>query len=471
MIPLLRRQLRMRLTIWYVSVFGLVLVVYVVLVFAFQYAFIKRQIFHDEVQDVETVEGLLAFDRQGALQLQQDYFSHPRSHLLIDRLMEVRDSSGVVLYRSGSLNGQPLGGLTLPNEGEDNFNEREGNLPDGTHVLLISHTHPVQGRVLLIRLGYSLAPFRERMRQFLAVLLVALPGSLVLVGFAGYLAAERGLRPLEQMAARAETISSKNLSNRIEIENPDDELGHMGRVLNLLLERLDQAFAQLQRFTADAAHELRTPLASIRTVGELALGNDSTAEAYREALSSVLEETAAMNQTIEDLLLLAKAEVAQPDAGRTTFSLLTVITEVMTVLEVLVEEHELTIEHEGTEANTVVNADRGLVRAAFMNVIHNAVKFSPPRSVIRFTYCVKDASLVEVSIQDQGPGIRVHEREAVFERFFTSDSKETSFKSGSGIGLSIARLALQRSGGEILFDTTVSQGAHCILRLPLARLD
>ncbi len=458
----------MRLTLWYVCIFGLVLMLYLVLVFAFQYAFIKRQIFHDELQDVETVEGLLAFDAVGTLKLQQDYFSHPRSHLLIDRLMEVRSASGAVLYRSDSLNGQSLGGSALPKEGEDTFNEREANLADGTRILLISHTHPVQGRMLLIRVGYSLAPFRERMRQFLGILLIALPGSLVLIGFAGYLTTKRNLRPLEQMAARAETISSKNLSDRIEIDNPDDELGHMGRVLNLLLERLDQAFAQLQRFTGDAAHELRAPLACIRSVGELALKEESTqAEPYREALSSILEETAVLNQTVEDLLLLAKAEAAQPGVGRSTFSLLEVMTEVLTVLDVLIEELDLTVEQEGTGNNATVLADRGLVRAAFMNVLHNAVKFSPPRSRIAVAYRRPRAGEVEVSVQDGGPGVRADEGSAVFERFFTSTAKETSPKSGSGIGLSIARLAIQRSGGEIYFDTSAAHGARCIITLPV----
>ena len=115
----LRQQLRTRLTLWYVLMLGLILTFYVCLVFAFQYASIKRQIYHDEVQDVETVEGLLAFDRNGVLRLQQDYFSHPRSHLLIDRLMEVRDLSGRLLYRSPALDGMNLGGPLRPGEGEE----------------------------------------------------------------------------------------------------------------------------------------------------------------------------------------------------------------------------------------------------------------------------------------------------------------------------------------------------------------
>ena len=468
----LRQQLRTRLTVWYVLMLGLILAFYVSLVFAFQYASIKRQIYHDEIQDVETVEGLLSFNADGTLQLQQNYFSHPRSHLLIDRLMEVRDLSGAVLYRSPALEGMSLGGPLRPGEGEETFDEREVRVADGSHIFLISHTHPVQGRMLVIRLGYSLALFRERMREFLSILLIALPATLLLAGVAGYLIAKRALRPLEQMAAQAETISASNLNHRLEIENPDDELGHMARVLNHLLERLEQAFAQLQRFTADAAHELRTPLASIRSVGELALRTGERGpEQYKEAIGSILEEASVLNQTIEDLLLLARAEAAQPGFGRSTFSLVAVVSEVICVLEVLIEEKGLSIEQDvQLGATAVIHADRGFVRAAVMNVLHNAVKFSPPHSAIllRFADVTERPGLVEISITDEGPGIRAAERDRVFDRFFTSGARETSSMAGSGIGLSIAKLAVERSGGAVFFDLSVEKGARCVIRLPVA---
>ncbi len=469
-----RKQLRTRLTLWYVLILSLILAFYIVLVFAFQYASIKRQMYHDEIQDVVTVEGLLFFNNRGELELEQNYFSHPGSHLLIDRLMEVRDLSGTVLYRSPTLHGMPLGGPLLPGEGEGRFNERVYRLADGAHVFLISHTHTVKGRVMVIRLGYSLAAFRERIYQFLDILLIALPATLLLAGLASFLVARRALQPLEQMVARAETISSSNLNDRLNVENPDDELGHMARVLNHLLERLEQAFAQLQRFTADAAHELRTPLTAIRGVGELALRNeDHDTERYREAIGSILEEASVLNRTIEDLLSLARAEAAQPGANRSTFSLLELTTEVLAVLEVLTEEKELSVEQKIQDGGAgVVQADRGLIRSAIMNVLHNAMKFSPPQSSILVSYSSNSTDkpgFAEISFQDEGPGIEAAERERVFERFVTGNVRETSAMAGSGIGLSIAKLAIERNEGEIFFDASVPKGARCVIRLPLAK--
>ena len=472
--PLWPRRLRGRLTLWYVTVLALILAIYIVLVFAFQYVLMTRQIYHDEMQDVVTVEGLLFFDANGALRLQQDYFSRPRSHLLIDRLMEIRDQSGPVLYRSPTLNGMDLGGPTLAREGDESFNERVVKLADGSHVFLISHLHTMQGRTMLIRLGYSLAPFRERMTQFLSILLVAFPITLLVAGFAGYEVVKRALMPLQQMATRAESITASNLHDRLEVKNSDDELGHIAQAFNHLLQRLEQAFAQLQHFTADAAHELRTPLASLRTVAEISLRGETKLETYREALGSILEETTKLNQTIDGLLLLTRAEIFQPEEASSSFSLIELTSEVLSVLEVLVEErHVQMIEQTHGLMRATVKADRGLVRAALMNVIHNALKFSPAQSTIRIDYSVDDstAPFVELRVTDQGPGIRASEHDKVFDRFFTSTSRETASMSGAGIGLSIARLVIERSGGQIFFDPTIEKGARCVIRLPGLMLD
>ena len=470
---LLAKQIRSRLTVWYIAVFAIMLAVYIVLVFVFQYRFVGNQIYHDEVQDVETVEGLLYFDKDGTLQLQQNYFSHPRSHLLIDRLMEVRDISGAVLYRTPNLSGASLGGPSLPGEGAESFNQRVVRMPDGSHVSLISHLHTMQGRTLLIRLGYSLAPFRERMTQFLEILLVGLPVGLVIAGFAGYQIARRALEPLEEMAQRAKRITAQNLHDRLDIDNPDDELGHMATVFNDLLNRLEEAFRQLHSFTGDAAHELRAPMAAIRTVGEIALRQQGTNDIDREAIASILEETSRLDETIGGLLLLAKAESAKA-IGPNTFSLVEVTNEVTEVLEVLAEERGIRLISSVDDASRlVVSGDRGLIRSAIMNVIHNAIKFSPDDCTVTIAYRVvgSQSEHIELSVQDQGPGIESSELEAVFGRFYTSARRQTAAHNGTGLGLSIAQLVVQRSGGRIFFDPSAVVGACCVIRLPARRVN
>lgn len=466
-------NIRTRIAIWFTAILAGVLTIYIASVFAFQYVLLERQIFHDEVQDVETVEGLLYFDSIGALRLQEGYHSQPQTRLLVDRLMEVRDLSGAVLYRSSTLHDGPLGGKLRRNEGTISFDQRSIHLEDGTPVLMISHVHPVEKRTVLIRLGYSLAPLHERMLHFFLILLLATPICLLVAGFAGFSIARRALMPLDQMAARAEQITARSLHERIAVENPHDELGHMAKAFNHLLERLEQAFLQLQRFTADAAHELRTPLASLRTTGEIALQENKSAEVYREAIGAMLEETSTLNQTIEGLLLLAKTERITAESSNESFSLPELVEEVFTLLDVLLDDRHIDTREEKPETlNHLVRGDRSLIRIALMNVLHNAIKFSPEHSTITVAYsnCTQDGRRQQkVCIRDSGPGIAEGEHERIFDRFFTSPSQFTIRESGAGLGLSITKLIVERSGGEVFFDHRAGQiGASCCILLPEA---
>ncbi len=461
-------NLRTRLTLWYVAVLAVLLLIYAALVFVFQYAVLTRQLEHDEVQDVVTVEGLLYFDTRGVLQLHQDYYSRPQSHLLVDRLMEVRDLSGKVLYRSPTLKGMALGGPNRSGEGDTGFDERVVRLQDGSRVFLVSHIHAMQEHTLLIRLGYSLAPLRARMTQFMSLLIIAIPLALLLAGAAGQVIARRALRPLDRMTNRVEGITASNLSQRLEIPNPDDELGQMARVFNHLLDRLEQAFLQLKRFTADAAHELRTPLASLRTVGEVALEGDQGEEAYRKALEDMLEESSRLSETIDNLLLLSKAEITQPGAEHTTFIVADLVTEVLNLLEVVIEEKQVKVLQEDESAGRVaVHANRTLLRIAVLNVLHNALKYSPDHSILKIAYSrLQDPEpKLVIAIEDQGPGIAAGEHGKVFERFFTSSASATASQSGAGLGLSIAKLVVDRLGGTISFDPQVRYGARCVIEL------
>lgn len=466
------RNLRTRLTLWFMAVLTLVLFVYLVVVYTFQYGILTSQIYHDEIQDVETVEGLLRFDNRGELTLDQSYHAHPQSHLLADRLMEVRDMDGTILYRTDTLHGMTLGNVTqTPDEGDSSFNERTVRLADHSWALAISHKHPVQGHMLLIRLGYSLSPLMARMRNFLLDLILALPVALICAGFAGYQIVRKSLAPLDKMAFRAEQITAHELSGRLEVENKDDEPGRLAVVFNSLLGRLERSFAQLQRFTADAAHELRTPLASIRAVGEGALRSDQSVEQYRETISSMLEETLRLNQTVEGLLLISRAEAGEIRLEVTSFSVHELIGDLLSILDVLLEENRLSVtQHTLESSRMVTTADRTLLRTCLLNVLHNAAKFSPGGGMISivFAHIERDSKeFLRISVADEGPGILIANQEKVFERFFRVRDNQPSVVDGAGLGLAIARLAIEANSGAIYFDPNPSGGAVCHIEVPV----
>jgi signal transduction histidine kinase len=188
----------------------------------------------------------------------------------------------------------------------------------------------------------------------------------------------------------------------------------------------------------------------------------------------MLEETVRLNQTIDGLLLLARTEARQVGDTEELILLPELVEEILNLLEVVMDERRITVSqhHEG-RAEAPVCADRSFVRAAILNVMHNALKFSPPGSSLRITYSATTIETLQaerVCIEDSGPGIQAGEHERIFDRFFTSRNPDTQLHSGSGLGLSIAKLAIDRSGGRIFFDTSFTQGARCCIDLPVGRL-
>jgi signal transduction histidine kinase len=183
-----------------------------------------------------------------------------------------------------------------------------------------------------------------------------------------------------------------------------------------------------------------------------------------------LEESIRLNQTIDGLLLLSKAETAQADSQATPFSLVELVHEILSLLEVLIEERHITVTEENqTAVPKPLVADRSLIRVALLNVLHNAIKFSPDQCNLRIAYSVVDRHGIAfycVSIHDSGPGILPGEYQRVFERFFISGVYQGSTYRGAGLGLSIAKLIIDRAGGRISFDENAAQGANCLIELP-----
>jgi heavy metal sensor kinase len=462
------RYIRDRLTLWYVAIFGAVLGIYICGASVLQYWQLSDQLHHAEIEDIETVEGLLYFTADGRLLLHEDYHSHPQSRLLLDRYMEVLSPDGEVLFRNERLRGMNLDGAPAPHEGEVGYVSRRTRLADGTPVLSISHLHFLTGKPLLIRLAYSTEPLRARLLEFVVLLMLAMPLALIAAAFAGYRVAGKALNPLEQMARQTEQITVKRLDERIPFDNPNDELGHMARVLNGLLARLGESFEKLQHFTSDVSHELRTPLAAMRSVGEVGLQEDHSTEKYRDIIGSMLEEVARLASMIDTLLTIAHADSGVFELQRSVFSMMDLVQESVGVVGVLAEDKKQTISVAG-DSDISVFADRNFLRMAVINLIDNAVKYSPAGSTIRLSLLAADGSgSVQLDIEDEGPGIPEDKALRVFDRFYRVDEGRTRDAGGAGLGLSIAKWAVEAHGGTINLTRRSPNGSIFSIHLPAA---
>ena len=469
------RFIRDRLTLWYVGIFGAVLGVYICGACILQYWQLSDQLHHAEIEDLETVEGLLYFTPDSRLLLREDYHSHPQSRLLLDRYMEVLSPNGDVLFRNERLGSMYLDGAPTPHEGEIGYASRRIRLADGTPVLAISHLHFFEGKPLLIRLAYSTEPIRERLIEFIGLLMLAMPLALIAAGFAGYRVAGHALNPLEQMARQTEQITAKRLNERIPVDNPNDELGHMARVLNGLLVRLGESFEKLQHFTSDVSHELRTPLAAMRSVGEVGLQGDHDTEKYRDIIGSMLEEVARLTAMIDTLLTIAHADSGAIELQRSVFPMMDLVQESVGVVGVLAEDKKQTISIVG-DNEIAVFADRSFLRMAVINLLDNAVKYSPAGSAVRLSLSSSKSSgdqagQVQLVIEDEGPGIPEDKASRVFDRFYRVDEGRTRDAGGAGLGLAIAKWVVEVHGGTITLTPRPSGGSIFSIQLPVASPD
>lgn len=459
------QRVRTRLTVWYVCVFAGVLLFFGVLTGSFLFLQLRNQLDHYAIQDIETIEGLLFFDSLGHLTLREDYHNHPESRLVLERLVEVRSPDGAVLYRNERLRGQALGGGLFPGEGEAGYSARSARLADGTRVRMVSRRHILNGKPLLIRLAYSEEPIWTRFDELAVASALAVPIVLALAGLAGYLLARRALAPLEEMARRAEQITSERLSERLPTGEVNDELGHLARIFNRLLARLEQSFEQLRRFTSDASHELRTPLTSIRSVGEVALQRDGSREDYRDTIGSMLEEVGRLTALVDGLLTISRADAGRIKLHPTVFSAMDLAREAAGLFDVLLEEKDQQITVAGDESLSITG-DRVFLRQAVVNIIHNAVKYSPIGGEISVSVHHDQSGTIQLEVADNGPGIAPEHSQRIFDRFYRVDESRSRDAGGAGLGLSIAQWAVRVHGGDIRLLAARDRGSMFQICLP-----
>jgi len=457
--------LRVRLTIWYVGVLAAMLLLFVAGTSFVLYFQLFHQLTRFAVQDVETVEGLLSFQPDGRLTLNEDYHNHAQSRYVLERLLEVITPEGGVIYKNERLGGNFLDKAPFTGEGVNGYSERSSRLQDGQRIVLVSRRHNLQGRSVIIRLGYEQAAIWSRIQEFLTASGTALPVLLGLAGFFGYQLSRRSLSPLQDMANRAERITAERLNERLPIANPNDELGHLATSFNTLLNRLEQSFDRLRRFTADASHELRTPLAAIRSVGEVGLQNSRTASGYQETIGSMLEEVTRLTNLVEALLTVSRADEGRIELSVSQFSPLDLTREVVGLVGVLAEERHQKVSVSGEES-VRVRGDRLLLRQALINVLQNAVKYSPDGGKVSVVVGSAASGRATVTVSDSGPGIPLEHRSKVFDRFYRVDQARTRQTGGAGLGLAIADWAVQAQGGQIRVEDS-DHGAKFVIELPV----
>ena len=320
----------------------------------------------------------------------------------------------------------------------------------------------------LVQIGIPLDEFGEMLTAFTWTALLASPVVLLLASAGGYWMSRRVLAPVEQIARTAGEIQARKLSARLPLRGTGDELDHLSGVLNAMLGRLEESFRRITQFTADASHELRTPVAIIRTTAEVARRRERTGQEYTEALDRILVESERTTGLIEDLMLLARADAHVETLAFEPVPFHEIVCAAAAGIRPLAESAGLSL-HADELRHCVVSGDEPALRRVVLILLDNAVKYSRPGGEIHVSLTVAQnpagpvASLV---VRDNGIGISSADLPHIFERFYRASKDRSRKVAGVGLGLSIARWIVHQHRGEIQADSTPGAGTEFRITLP-----
>jgi two-component system, OmpR family, heavy metal sensor histidine kinase CusS len=298
---------------------------------------------------------------------------------------------------------------------------------------------------------------------FWAILL----GSLAMFPLVGYQIARQGIRPVEQIATTAQHISSTHLNERILPEGYPSELASLAGTFNQMLDRLEESFDRISRFTADIAHDLRTPVNNIRGEAEVALARARTVDEYREVLGSCLEEAVRLSNLISDLLFLARAESPLAHLHWARVDVRELLSSVREYYEGAAVEGGISLTMSDGDEPVMAELDRTLVQRAVGNLVANAVAHTPSGGSVVLA-ANTDAAGIFIAVSDTGAGIPPEALPRVFDRFFRVDTSRTQASGGTGLGLAIVRSITQLHGGSVEIASQLGKGTRVMLRIPLA---
>lgn len=449
------RSVRVRLTLWYTLALAAILLVFAVGVYFFARDHLLGQIRGQLDRDLAVVTRQAESEPDELEELDQHDTVAP---------FAVRDGT-TILHQTANWERLQFDSMLEKSPSAVMTESRRG--ADGRWYLVEVGAPAGPGGRYRVAVAQDEEGARRALASLARTLALGYPLALLLAVGGGYLLAGRMLAPVGKMAQKADEITADRLNERLPIENPDDEFGRLATVFNRTLGRLQDSFERLRRFTADASHELRTPLTALRSVGEVALRDRHDAAAYRDAIGSMLEEVDRLTHLVESLLLLTRADSGAARATRETIDVAAVVREVVEHVRALADEKAQTIETDLTAALSV-HADRLILRQAVVNLLDNAIKYTPPRGVIRVRAAPTADGNVVLEVSDTGPGIPPEEQTKVFERFYRIDKARARELGGAGLGLAIAKWAVEANGGRIELESEPGRGSTFRIVLPVA---
>jgi heavy metal sensor kinase len=458
-----RLSIGLRLMLWYLAIFAIG-----ELVFGASMWFILRHNLYGLVDDglegqIEDVKNFLASQKPDATvaklreEANETYtIEHSGDYL------QIHLENGDLVYRSSFLEQHPS--LLMPPDQINRPIFRSQSLESRRFRFAYEKLN-VNGRTFTVEIGVPAGDAVETLHLFRSSLLMFGPALLLVAAIVGYWMSRRALGPVDALVETAREIGGANLHSRLQKLNTGDELERLADTLNEMLDRIETAFLRVTQFTADASHELRTPVALIRTEAELALRRSRGEAEYQESMRHILLEAERTTALIEELLALARADSGREalhmepvDLRHTLGSLVDGWTQVAAMRDL---EFSAAIDH----SEAFVMGDEIMLRRLADILLDNAFKYTPTPGSVRLSLEQKPDSAV-ITVQDSGVGIAQQEQNKIFERFYRVDKARSRAQGGTGLGLSIAQWIVSQHRGCITVESRTGEGATFRVELP-----
>jgi heavy metal sensor kinase len=456
------RSIRVRLTLWYVLLLAVILAVFSAGVY-----FALRENLYSNLDDslgskAQLMDGALQ-DNNGSLQLSTENApGDPQG----EQFTRVFDASGRLVFdnapRSAAIPvDSAAAGAAIQGRATRGATSSAG---DRLRVLTtpIIRDGAIKGA---LQVGLSEGDVRDTLRTLLLIIAIAYPLTLAVASAGGVFLAGRALGPIDSMTRVAKQLSAEDLSQRLDMQMPDDEVGRLAQTFNEMIARLEEAFRRQRQFTADASHELRTPLTAIKGQTEVALQRDRDPEDYRHVLQVVNSEVDRMIRLVGSLLALARADSGQMPLAKEPIDLGRIVADAVEQLRPAAAAKSIDLEARSGPGIRFVG-DEDLLLQLMLNLLDNAVKYTPEHQLIAATWSIENGYAV-VRVTDTGPGIAEEHLLRIFDRFYRVDQSRNQANGGSGLGLPISRWIAESHGGTLTVESMRGRGATFTVRLPL----
>jgi len=457
-------SLAARMTIWYaLSAFVLVLTAS-----GFLYRALSESLDHENDHLLsENLENLTAYMKKNpndVEDLKQFVGETPKWYRTVSFWTRIMDGDLVLTETPGMSNSLPSTFVSAASKKEKNFTilslEGQPFRVLLTQVEWPGYVHPT----INVQMGLDLGADEKILKRFRKRLFIALGFSLFACALVGWWMAHRGIRPVKKIAETTARISSSTLYERLDRSGLPSELSDLAATFNGMLDRLEDSFDRLSRFSSDIAHELRTPLQNLRGEAEVVLSKERGPGEYQDLLGSSLEEYHRLSNLIDSLLFLARAENPETQIQREDLDLKKELDLLQDFYGPSAGEWGLALRVEAVEGLRV-NLDRSLFQRAVGNLVENALKHTPPGGKILLKASDADGTLC-VEVSDTGRGIPPEQLSRVFDRFYRVDPSRSSSSGGTGLGLSIVKSIMELHGGTVKIQSEPAKGTTVILLFP-----